>query len=183
MKALLVNGNPNPPDPRFDAYLQDLSLALTEQGHGVNTLELRSLDLRQCSGCFGCWLKTPGRCVTQDQHGELLRAYLAADVVVLASPLVLGFSSGLLKRAAEKLIPTLLPYVDASSGECRHFPRYAKVPRLALLYQEEPDTADEDRAMTRELWSRMARNANTSLIACLSTTMATREVAHAIARA
>lgn len=183
MNALLMNGNPNPPDPRFDAYLQDLSRALTEQGHGVNTLELRSMDLRQCSGCFGCWLRTPGDCVTQDQHGQLLRAYLAADVVVLASPLVLGFSSGLLKRAAEKLIPTLLPYIDASSGESRHFPRYAKVPRLAVLYQDEPDTAEEDRAMTREMWSRMARNANTLLIACLSTSTATTEVVHAIARA
>ena len=178
MNALLLNGNPNPPDPRFDAYLQDLSRALTEQGHGVNTLELRSMDLRQCSGCFDCWLKTPGDCATRDQHGQLLRAYLAADVAVLASPLVLGF-----KRSIEKLLPILLPYVDASSGECRHFPRYSKVPRLAVLYQEESDTADEDRAVTREIWSRMARNANSSLIACLSTAMATREVAHAIARA
>jgi len=90
----------------------------------VNTLELRSMDLRQCSGCFGCWLKTPGVCATQDQHGQLIRAYLDADVAVLASPLVLGFSSGLLKRAADKLIPILLPYIDASTGECRHFPRY-----------------------------------------------------------
>jgi len=96
---------------------------------------------------------------------------------------VLGFSSGLLKRAADKLIPILLPYIDASTGECRHFPRYPKLPRLAVLYQDEPDTVDEDRAITREIWSRMARNANTSLIACLSTTMATTEVAHAIARA
>jgi hypothetical protein len=95
----------------------------------------------------------------------------------------LGFSSGLLKRAADKLIPILLPYIDASTGECRHFPRYPKLPRLAVLYQDEPDTVDEDRAITREIWSRMARNANTSLIACLSTTMATTEVAHAIARA
>lgn len=181
MKALLLNGNPNPPDPRFDAYLQDLAHVLVAQGHGVDTLELRSMDLRQCSGCFGCWLKTPGDCVTQDQHGQLLRAYLAADVAVLASPLVLGFSSGLLKRAAEKLIPTLLPYIDASSGECRHFSRYYKVPRLAVLYQDEPDTAEEDRAMTREIWTRMARNTNTSLIACLSTTMPAREAAHAIA--
>jgi len=46
-----------------------------------------------------------------------------------------------------------------------------------VLYQDEPDTVDEDRAITREIWSRMARNANTSLIACLSTTMATTEVA------
>jgi len=181
MNALLMNGNSNPADPRFDAYLQSLAQVLTVQGHGVNTLELRSMDLRQCSGCFGCWLKTPGVCATQDQHGQLIRAYLDADVVVLASPLVLGFSSGLLKRAADKLIPILLPYIDGATGECRHFPRYPKLPRLAVLYQDEPDTADEDRAITREIWSRMARNANTSLIACLSTTMATTEVAHAIA--
>ena len=183
MKTLVMNGNPNPPDPRFDAYLQGLAQVLTEQGHGVNTLELRSMDLRQCSGCFDCWLKTPGLCATRDEHGRLIQAYLAADVVILASPLVLGFSSGLLKRAAEKLIPTLLPYINASTGESRHFPRYSKVPHLAVLYQDEPDTADEDRAITREIWSRMARNAHTSLIACLSTSTAVTEVAHAIARA
>jgi len=183
MKTLLMNGNPNPPDPRFDAYLQGLAQVLTEQGHAVNTLELRSMDLRQCSGCFDCWLKTPGICAIRDQHGQLVQAYLAADVAVFASPLVLGFSSGLLKRTAEKLILTLLPYIDASSGESRHFPRYAKVPRLAVLYQDEPDTVDDDRAVTREIWSRTARNANTSLVACLSTSTTATEVAHAIARA
>ena len=52
----------------------------------------------------------------------------------------------------------------SSSGECRHFPRYSKVPHLAVLYQDEPYTTDEDRAMTREIWSRTARNANASLI-------------------
>jgi len=97
-------------------------------------------------------------------------------VAVLASPLVLGFSSGLLKRAADKLIPSFCPTSTLRRRGAGTFPA-TQTAATGGVVSDEPDTVDEDRAITREIWSRMARNANTSLIACLSTTMATTEVA------
>ena len=32
----------------------------------VERLELRNMKVNYCIGCFGCWLKTPGKCITKD---------------------------------------------------------------------------------------------------------------------
>ena len=59
---------------------------------------LRELNLHHCTGCFGCWIKTPGRCVARDDGPRVLAAEITSDFVLLASPLVLGFPSALLKK-------------------------------------------------------------------------------------
>jgi multimeric flavodoxin WrbA len=183
MRVVIFNGNPDPTNEAFDGYLEELAAALESAGHSAKRLCLRDMDIRQCIGCFGCWLKTPGVCVSPDQHGDTLRAYLGADAAVFASPLRMGFTSALLKRMTDKLLPSLLPYVDPSTGECRHFRRYASSPRFAVVYQDEPETDDEDRALTAEMWARLARNAHTRLTTSCPISTPAKEVAHAIASA
>ena len=183
MKAVILNGNSDPDNTGFDARLEQLTRVMMEQGWETTTLPLRKMRLVQCTGCFDCWLKTPGNCVAKDEHPALLQAYLGADLAVFASPLLMGFTSGLLKRASDKLLPTLLPYIDGRSGECRHFLRYGISPRFAVVYEPEPDTSAEDLEITTELWARFARNAGSSLVGCCDLTQDVKEVAHAIARA
>ena len=64
MKITILNGNPEASP--LDAYLAQLKAALENTGHRVTQLDLRSLPLRYCVGCFGCWVKTPGECVSRD---------------------------------------------------------------------------------------------------------------------
>jgi len=61
MRITVLNGDPEPASA-FDAYLHEVGTRLSASGHEVTVLELRDLDLKGCSGCFGCWLKTPGEC-------------------------------------------------------------------------------------------------------------------------
>jgi multimeric flavodoxin WrbA len=182
MKIAILDGTQGG-DERFEAYLEELAGSLRDSGCEVERLVLRELDLRRCTGCFGCWLATPGRCVARDEHARLIRAYVTSDVVVFASPLRMGFTSALLKRAMEKLLPIVLPYVDISTGECRHRMRYPAQPRFAVLVQEEPGTTADDHAVVAELYARFARNAHTRVLGYHTISMSSGEVSRALADA
>lgn len=182
MIVTILNGNPDPGNAVFDAHLAGLSRRLEAGGHESVVLALRDLDIRQCTGCFACWLKTPGRCVLPDLYEKVLRAYLRSDLAVLASPLVLGFTSALLKRATDRIVPVALPHIDGSSGECRHYPRYEHAPTLGVLYEPEADTDAEDLEILELLWRRLARNASTRLAFVRPVCADPEEVTHALDR-
>jgi multimeric flavodoxin WrbA len=183
MKIAILNGNSDPGNQLFESYLVALASSLRDERCDVETLVLRDMDLRRCTGCFGCWLETPGICVSPDDHERLVRAYVHSDVVVFASPLRMGFTSALLKLATEKLLPAVLPYVDTSTGECRHMMRYPAQPRFVVVVQDEAATTRVDHALVAEMYSRFARNAHTSLLAYRTISTATKEVSRAIAHA
>ena len=46
------------------------------------TLDLRSTQVKDCTGCWSCWIKTPGRCIHKDLD-EFYKAYLNADIVII----------------------------------------------------------------------------------------------------
>jgi len=183
MNALLMNGNPNPADPRFDAYLQSLAQVLTVRGHGVNTLELRSMTCASAAAVSVVGEDARSLC-DQDQHGQLIRAYLDADVAVLASPLVLGSARGCSSGRRTSSSPSFCPTSTLRRESCRQLSRYPKTAATGGVVSGRARHRRRGSSHQRaKSGGRMARNANTSLIACLSTTMATTEVAHAIARA
>lgn len=155
MKIALFNGNENADDREFETRLSALTDLLTAKGHEVDLIHLRELDLRRCIGCFGCWVKTPGRCLIRDESELLCRAMVNSDVVFHVSPLVMGFVSPLIRMASERMIPVIMPYMELKEGEVRHSLRYEHYARLGLLYAEEEDTDEEDLDITRSIYEQI----------------------------
>ncbi len=182
MRVAIFDGNPDPGDGDFEAYLAELEAALRARGHEVEVLTLRELEIKACNGCFGCWVETPGDCVVADDTRATRRAWIAADLALLASPLRMGFYSALLKRTVDKLLPMLLPHIGLYGGECHHHPRYERYPRLGLLWQAGADTDDEDLAILRGIVERQAINMKTELGPWALTTQPAEEVADAMGR-
>ncbi len=135
MKITILNGNPGPSS--FDTYLAQLGRVLRSAGHAVTQLDLRDMRLGYCIGCWGCWVKTPGECISRDASLEMDRAVIQADFVLWAAPLKMGFPSELLKRANDKHLPLIHPYTVVDQGEAHHRKRYARYPRLGLLVEKE----------------------------------------------
>lgn len=51
----------------MNLVLGDRPLAGFGQRHPeLNFIDLSALHIANCVGCFGCWTKTPGRCVIRD---------------------------------------------------------------------------------------------------------------------
>ena len=169
MKISIWNGNPDPADALFENNIVQLVDSLQKAGHSINNLVLRGMKINHCIGCFNCWVKTPGLCVFQDDHKHAIIDMLSCDLLVFASPLLMGFPTSVLKKTLDRSLPILLPYIDVSSGECRHYHRYEKSPVFGLLYQPESDTDSEDVQICTRLFSRFARNARTNLAFVRST--------------
>jgi len=163
MKITISNGNPDLQNQEFEQYLQALTQTLTRQGHNVTVLTLREMNLHGCTGCFGCWVKTPGECVLKDDGPVLRRAALHADFYLLASPLRMGFPTALLKTATDKLLPLIHPYAAMVKGEVHHRARYKQYPRLGLLLQKETGTDEADLYIVSQIFSRAALNLKTAL--------------------
>lgn len=99
-------------------------------------LDLRETRVKDCLGCWSCWLKTPGRCAHFDLD-EFYRAFLAAQKVVIFSKVSHGFVSGDLKTLFDRMIPLYLPYLTYKSGESMHIPRYETYPEVEVYYEGE----------------------------------------------
>ncbi len=162
MKITILNGNPDANNNVFDGYLKKLSDVLVSHNHLVNILDLREMDIRYCVGFFGCWLKTPGECVVADGSSDVCREFIDSDFVLFASPIIMGFTSALIKKAHDKLIALVLPYIGIYRDECHHVPRYEKYPRLGLLLEKGRDTDEEDVEIIADIYRRDASNFHTS---------------------
>lgn len=163
MNIVILNANPDPTAPSLDRYVAELCETLSARGTTVRELRLRDLDLRDCVGCFGCWVKTPGACVVSDESHQVAAAVIASDFTLWAAPMKMGFPSALLKRTLDKSIPLVHPYFEVVNHESHHKPRYRRYPRFGLLLEPEVDTNDQDLRLTTELLTRTTLNLKSKL--------------------
>lgn len=182
MRILILDGNPEVEDFAFGTYLQELETELNGREHDVRTQTLRDMDIRFCTGCWGCWAKTPGKCVFPDESYDVCREYIRADLVLMASPVLMGYTSALLKKTQDRLIPLLHPYFDIVQGETHHHARYETYPRLGLLLKPSPETDREDLEIIAEMFSRFALNFKTTPVFSGRIDQDVREVADALDR-
>ena len=176
MRITIVNGEPDASAP-FDSYVRGVASSLAERGNDVRELTLRDMNVHGCTGCFGCWLRTPGECVQHDDGEQLCRAVINSGLVVFAAPMVMGYPSSLAKRAAERLIPLLHPYIEIEGGEMHHRKRYDRYPDVGLIVSPGSDTDAEDLEITRHLWERLARDFKSRLTLFAVADRSSKEVA------
>ncbi len=183
MKVLILNGCPDQDGAAaFDAYLSDLSGFLQDRGHQVQVLTLRDLETRFCTGCWGCWVKTPGKCVFEDDSHLVAEEMIRSDFVLFASPVIMGYLSALLKKFMDKSIQLIHPYITVVQGEAHHRARYdeADYPLGALLLQKTPGTDEEDIEIISAIQARTMLNFKTRHVFTMLTENTVEEVANAI---
>ncbi|MFU2209617.1 NAD(P)H-dependent oxidoreductase [Solidesulfovibrio sp. C21] len=144
--------------PAKDVFRGLVRETAQEAGYVLDVVDVERLCVSPCKGCFGCWMKTPGRCLIDDPCRELVGRLVASDAVVFASPVVFGGLSGQMKMVLERcVLPALLPFFHKVAGRTRHPLRYGRNPDimgLGLLPQH--DAAQEQ--LFRALIDRNAAN-------------------------
>jgi len=175
MKITILNGNPQ--KNHFDSYLRKVQEVLENKGHQVINLVIRDLPLKYCTGCWGCWVKTPGVCSSDEASQELDKAVINADFVLWAAPLKMGYLSEVFKKAMDKHLPLIHPYMEVDQQEAHHLRRYEHSPRLGLVMEKEPFTDEADLQLVTQLCQRTALNFKTRLFFSLTTDTDAAELA------
>jgi len=129
MKAFIVNGS-QPGDTAAEKVKGALAAKLAGAGWEAEAVDLADKKIAYCTGCFGCWIKTPGECVVDDYSREFARKVVQSDLVVLLTPVTFGGYSSELKKVVDHMIPDIMPYFVLIHGEMHHGKRYDRYPSL-----------------------------------------------------
>lgn len=132
MKALILDGSRDG-DSLTPVAVLGMASALASRADDVERVILRELAIGPCAGCFGCWTRTPGECVIEDDARDVLRSYVGSEIVVYATPVTFGGYSSQLKKMLDRIIPVLDPRFTIVDGEVRHLLRYRRYPKTIGL--------------------------------------------------
>lgn len=120
MKAFALNSSPHRKSGGTGRILVPFLDGMRTAGAEVEQVEVHGLDIRPCLGCLNCWVRTPGRCVQQDDMARLLPKIAVADALVLATPLYVDGMNAAMKAVLDRSIPLLDPYFVVAEDHCRH---------------------------------------------------------------
>ena len=180
MRITILDGSPDA--GALAKYLRDVEANLEKRTHEVKLMTLRDMDIKYCTGCWSCWWKTPGECAFKDDSHDVCAAVVNSDFVLMASPMVMGCFSALLKKTQDKLIPLIHPYLALVNGEVHHRKRYDTYPWWGYVFECASDTDDEDLRIVTDLARRWTINARSRLEFAKTTSTPAQETADAISR-
>lgn len=123
----------------------------------IGDLILASDDtIQPCTGCFGCWVVTPGRCVIRDEGRKLALALPKHERLCLISQLTYGMVSPGVKRILDRGIGYLHSKFTIIKDEMHHKPRYDHALELRAYFYGTGD--EEERELAEHLISRNGIN-------------------------
>ncbi len=123
--ALLLDGRVDD-DPTLALVHEALADGLAAGGWAVHDWRLRDEKIAWCTGCFNCWVKTPGVCAHNDAGREVAARIARSDLLVYLTPVTFGGYSSELKKALDHAIPILQPFLRKSGADTRHPQRYER---------------------------------------------------------
>lgn len=99
--------------------------------------------IKNCVGCFGCWIKTPGKCVIKDGYENLGEVFSKADNITVISKCFYGGYSPFVKNILDRSISYLLPFFKIQNNETHHQKRYKNNFKLISYFYGENLTLSE----------------------------------------
>jgi multimeric flavodoxin WrbA len=113
--------------------------------------------IKNCIGCFGCWVKTPGVCVLKDDYRHMGERLVACDELIVISSCIYGSYSPFIRNVWDRSIPYLLPYFVTRNGETHHRARYPKRLEYAVYFYG-GDITESEAETARRLVRANAKN-------------------------
>ena len=97
--------------------LSDKPIILPETGSDVKIVDLSRLQIRPCIGCFGCWTKTPGKCVIRDDAVRVYPLIARSRKIIYVSKVRYGSYDTVMKTMLERAIPIQQAFIHLVQGE------------------------------------------------------------------
>lgn len=113
MKTIIgINGSPR---KKNSSEMLDFALRGAEsKGANVERIDLGKLQYSGCKSCFACKLKDGksfGKCAVRDDLTPVLNKILAADAVIISTPIYWGDVTGMVRNLVERMLFPGLTYM------------------------------------------------------------------------
>lgn len=102
MKVLVISSSPRKGGNSETICARFIDGA-TDAGHETELIRLSEKQIGFCRGCYACG--TTQRCVQKDDMAELIEKLIAADVIVLSTPVYFYCMSAQLKTFIDRSLP------------------------------------------------------------------------------
>lgn len=135
MNILVINGSPKGINSNTYKLTTSFVEGIKEEKNDVNIEELivNKLNIKSCLGCFSCWNKTPGKCVINDDMSLVIEKILWADITIWSFPLYYFNVPGKLKLLIDRLLPTVMPFMDTNAENGSHKSRFDMTNKRNIL--------------------------------------------------
>ena len=125
--------------------IYDVPIGHIEQYTNEEDILVNACDIhRYCIGCFGCWLKTPGKCIIKDGFEDMGQRLSQVSEFILISKATFGSYSSAVKNVLDRSISYVLPFFEIRNGEMHHGERYHNALTISALFYG-PMTENEKR--------------------------------------
>lgn len=138
--------------------LSDFPLEIDINDKNIAYADLSSLKISPCVGCFGCWVKTPGKCVIRDDAVKIYPLIAKADEVIYISHVFCGGYDVPMKTMLERAIPIQQAFIRIHKNETHHLQRDVKQKKALIIAYG--DISHEERNIFSDLIERNALNMN-----------------------
>ena len=101
-KVLILAGSPRK-GGNSDILCDAFAKGAAEAGHQVEKIYVQQLRIGGCMACYGC--RGTGVCVQRDDMASVLEKLIAADVIVLATPVYFYSMDGQMKTLIDRTLP------------------------------------------------------------------------------
>lgn len=153
----------------LENYIFEINGNLDKEKYETEIINVGDLNINQCIGCFSCWLKTPGKCIFNDDMDKILFSLVESDILIFSSPVITGFISSKFKTFLDRMLPLILPYFKIVNNEFHHSIRYDKSPKIGIILEKSINTIDDDLKLIKEFYSRFVINFGSDLLFITST--------------
>lgn len=123
--------------------LEEFNVPITGEHHIIKPHG----NIKHCIGCFGCWVKTPGKCVIHDGYEDTGIKMGQCTELILISKCCYGSTSPFVKTVQDRAISYIHPDFVIRKGEMHHKRRYLnKILLSAYFYGENITDAEKETA-------------------------------------
>lgn len=124
--------------------------------------------IKKCIGCFGCWIKTPGKCIIKDSYENLGKVYANSEELIIISKIYYGGFSPYVKNVLDRSIGYLLPYFTIKNNEMHHKSRYKETLKVSVFaYGEGISENEKDTLASIIIANGINFNAVSTSLTCL----------------
>ncbi|MGL5540195.1 MAG: flavodoxin family protein [Erysipelotrichaceae bacterium] len=142
----------------MNLILSDKALPCCDAFDDYTYFNLEEYSIAPCMGCFGCWVKTPGRCVIRDDASTIYPLIAQSKRLLYVTKVLYGGYDLPMKTMLERSLPLQQAFIRLVHGEAHHVQR-AVAPKQALIIAYGCEDSEEQ-AIFRQYIARNALNVN-----------------------